>query len=84
MLPIESITDKWKSFNWDVCSVDGHDIKALYDALIQKTNEFDGRPHCIIANTIKGQGLDYLVDKPLMHGYMPKGGDIQKAFSNLK
>lgn len=84
MLSIESISDKWKSFNWDVCSVDGHDINAIYEALIQKTNSVDGRPHCIIANTNKGQGLDYLVDKPLMHGYMPKGDDIQKAFSNLK
>ena len=42
-----------------------------------------GNDH-IIANTKKGQGLDYLIDKPLMHGYMPKGDENDKAFKSLK
>lgn len=84
MLAMEPFAEKWSSFNWDVSETDGHDIEKLYDVLHEKSEARDGKPHCIIANTKKGQGLDYLIDKPLMHGYMPKGEDIEKAFRSLK
>lgn len=84
MLAIEPLGGKWKAFNWDVIEVNGHCIPELYAALHEKKSEKAGKPHCIIANTKKGQGLDYLIDKPLMHGYMPKGDDIERAFSLLK
>lgn len=84
MLAMEPFAEKWESFNWDIAEVDGHDIKELYDVLSEKSENHSGKPHCIIANTKKGQGLDYLIDRPLMHGYMPKGDDIDKAFKSLK
>ncbi len=84
MLAMESMNEKWKAFNWDVTELDGHSITELYDVLKVKTAEKQGKPHCIIARTNKGQGLEYLIDKPLMHGYMPKGQDIEKAFQSLK
>ncbi len=84
MLAMEPFAEKWSSFNWDVSETDGHDIEKIYDVLHEKSDARDGKPHCIIANTKKGQGLDYLIDKPLMHGYMPKGEDIEKAFRSLK
>ena len=84
MLAMEPFAEKWESFNWDISEVDGHDIKELYDILSEKSGEQVGKPHCIIANTKKGQGLDYLIDKPLMHGYMPKGEEVERAFRSLK
>ena len=84
MLSLEPLADKWKAFNWDVTEINGHDIKEIYASLINAKKNNNGRPNCIIANTKKGKGLEYLVDKPLMHGYMPKGSDIEKAFLELK
>ena len=84
MLAMESMAEKWKAFNWDVEEIDGHSIYDVYEALEMKSREKKGYPHCIIANTNKGQGLDYLIDKPLMHGYMPSGEEIDKAFRMLK
>ncbi len=84
MLAIESLSEKWKAFNWEVYEVDGHNVESLYEVLNFIKNKKNGKPHCIIANTNKGQGLNYLIDKPLMHGYMPKGKDIEKAFYELE
>lgn len=84
MLALEPISAKWLAFNWDVSEVNGHDVSELYSILSKKKNEKNGKPHCIIANTNKGQGLRYLIDKPLMHGYMPKGDEIEKAFRLLE
>lgn len=84
MLALEPMDAKWRAFNWDVAEIDGHSISAIYDVLRMKANEKTGQPHCIIANTNKGQGLDYLINRPLMHGYMPHGDDVEKAFRMLK
>lgn len=84
MIKIESFDAKWKAFNWDVSEVDGHDVVDVYEALYNAKHSKLELPHCIIAKTKKGKGLDYLVDLPLMHGYMPKGEEISRAFKCLK
>ena len=85
MLRLEPFRDKWLSSGWDVYEVNGHDLKSIYDVLILVSKSNNGKPQCIIANTKKGQGLDYTVDKPLMHGFMPHNEDeIERAFKELK
>lgn len=84
MLAFEPLKAKWESFNWEVTEINGHDIPEIYNALKKAREEMNGRPKCVIAKTKKGQGLDYLIDKPLMHGYMPKGDEAEWAFSSLK
>lgn len=83
MLKLEPFVDKWISHNWNCQVIDGHDIKQIYQALMQAKHGQNSCPHCIIANTKKGQGLNYLIDQPLMHGYVPSGRDIERAYRCL-
>jgi len=46
---------KWKSFNWEVVEIDGHDIQQIYDTFSSFKNQ--DRPIAVIANTIKGKGF---------------------------
>ena len=63
----------------------GHSYEELIPVLKESIDKKNRKPTCIIANTIKGKGLEYLYNKPLMHGYMPKSSeDIEKAFKELK
>ncbi len=55
IMDLGNLTDKWKSFGWDVNEIDGHDINKI-------KNYFDDpssldKPKLIIANTIKGKGF---------------------------
>lgn len=84
MLAMEPVGKKWESFNWEVTEIDGHNVTAIYEGFQKAIGNENGKPKCIIAKTKKGQGLDYLVDKPLMHGFMPKGDEIKKAFEELR
>ncbi len=85
MLRLEPFADKWTASGWSVQEVDGHDIRALFDSMRVAKGACDGKPQCIIAHTKKGKGLSYLVDKPLMHGYMPTNDtDIERAFRELE
>lgn len=85
MLALEPFAEKWKACGWDITEMDGHNVEKIYNALSKAKNADSLRPQCIIANTKKGQGLEYLIDRPLMHGYVPKSADeIKRAFEELR
>ena len=46
---------KWRSFNWDVFEIDGHDIKELFHTFSSFKDQ--EKPVAVIANTIKGKGF---------------------------
>ena len=85
MLRLEPFKEKWNYSGWDVLEVYGHDIEMIYKALTSASFEEHEKPQCIIAHTKKGQGLSYTIDKPLMHGFMPKSeSEIKRAFEELR
>ena len=61
MMALEPLTDKWRSFGWSVRSLDGHDMEAIVDALEDIPFE-KGRPSAIIADTIKGKGVSFIMN----------------------
>lgn len=72
--------DKFKSFGWDVKSVDGHDISALSKVLQHKNLV---KPLAIIANTIKGSGISFMENKVEWHGKAPNEEEYNLAFKEL-
>lgn len=83
MLKQESFKDKWSSFNWEVMEIDGHNMKDVVSAL-EYAKEYKGnKPICIIAKTVKGHGIDFMSNNPLMHGVAPKGDKIALAFEQV-
>ena len=72
--------DKWLAFNWRVLEVDGHDHNALFEAF---TSTSDGRPTCVIANTIKGKGVSFMEDRVEWHHKVPSREQILDATKEL-
>jgi transketolase len=72
VMAIEPLDEKWRAFGWEVHSVDGHDVVALANLLRRvKADRDRDRPCCIIANTVKGKGIDYMETEPGWHlGYL--------------
>lgn len=62
---IDPLRDKFASFGFGVCEVDGHCISEIVDAL--KT-PCCGMPKVIIADTIKGKGVSFIENKGGWHG----------------
>lgn len=68
MPALEPIAPKWEAFGWDVRSVDGHNIDAIWNAL-RAARTVKGRPQMIIAHTLKGKGLSIFEESAnRMHG----------------
>lgn len=61
--------NKWESIGFEVKEVDGHDIDSL-NKVIQEFKITVDKPKLIIANTIKGKGVDYMENKLEWH-YLP-------------
>jgi len=80
-LALEPFSAKWESFGWSVHEVDGHDHEALNDAL----NLTDKRkPMCIIANTTKGKGVDFMENEVLWHYKSPNIDELRSALLQIE
>ena len=80
VLEIEPLADKWGSFGWDVCEVDGHNIAALQGALKAQTK---GKPKAIIAHTVKGKGVSFMEDDNNWHYRTPNSEELAAAMLQL-
>ena len=61
MMSLEPLAEKWSSFGWSVRSIDGNDMEQVADALENVPFEKE-RPSAIIANTIKGKGVSFIMN----------------------
>ncbi|GFP26001.1 transketolase, partial [Candidatus Hakubella thermalkaliphila] len=59
IMALEPLKGKWASFGWYVLEIDGHDFKELGEA-IEEARRTAGRPTMIIANTVKGKGVNFM------------------------
>ncbi len=65
------LTDKFRSFGWNVVEVNGHDHNALRTAL---SNTGSGRPTAVIAHTVKGNQVPFMENDILWHYRFPHDG----------
>ena len=80
---LEPIDERWKSFGWNVVVIDGHNFKNILEALENFHNE-KNKPTVIIANTIKGKGVDFMEYDHNWHGKAPSLEQLEDAVANLK
>ena len=83
VLDLDPVKDKLLAFNWNVYEIDGHDFKVIQDTL-DKTDEKNGKPHFIIANTVKGKGVSFMENKVDWHGKAPNKEETEKAVQELQ
>lgn len=73
VMPLEPLAEKFASFNFDVQEVDGHNMRAINDA-IGKAQAIYGQPSVIIAHTIASKGVDVFERDFRWHGNPPGKG----------
>jgi transketolase len=55
IMDLKNLKNKFKSFGCETVEIDGHNVKRIYESLINiKPNN---KPKAIVANTIKGKGF---------------------------
>ena len=82
MMALNPFAKKWESFGWEAFEINGHDMKALLDALTPLPKK-TGKPTAIIANTIKGKGVSFMEDDNNWHYRSPDAEEVIKAKKEL-
>ncbi|GIK83732.1 MAG: transketolase [Patescibacteria group bacterium] len=83
ILPLESIIDKFKSFNWNVYSINGHRIETIIDTLELSKKHRLG-PSVIICQTTPGKDVDFMENLPEWHGKPPDKKQAKDALDDLR
>ncbi len=83
VLPLNNLSDKFKSFNWHVQEIDGHNFEMIDEAIGQAKSIFD-KPSIIIANTTPGKGVKDFERKPEWHGKAPNQTEAAEALRELE
>lgn len=78
------IAAKLTAFGWDVCEADGHDIPALVKTLLAAKADGAGKPHALIARTVKGKGVSFMENQAGWHGKAPNAEQLTQALAELE
>ena len=65
------LATKLRAFGWLCYEADGHDVSAVTDVLLEMKKTLNGAPKILIANTVKGRGVEGLEDVSLSHVLNP-------------
>tara|TARA_B100000131_G_scaffold37303_1_gene33913 strand:+ start:1238 stop:2074 length:837 start_codon:yes stop_codon:yes gene_type:complete len=83
IMGLEPLADKWKSFNWNVLEIDGHNFNDIEQALKNARNE-KNMPTVVIAHTVKGKGVSFMEGSPAWHGSLKLSlEDLTQALNEL-
>ncbi|MFB3787771.1 MAG: transketolase [bacterium] len=82
VMPITPIDAKWRAFNWNVVSINGHDLEQILTAL-DEARTMKGHPTLIWAKTVKGKGVSFMENDVSWHGKAPTREQMEKAVREL-
>lgn len=83
LVELEPMEDKWLSFGWEVQRIDGHSFESMLSILSRVRSRRSSRPLILIADTVKGEGIEYISNIPLWHGAAPKGKEAEMCRTDL-
>jgi transketolase len=78
LYPIE---EKFKSFGWQSFKCDGHNLKKIYQLVKNKKRN---KPLAIIAKTIKGYPITFMMNKAIWHYKSPDKKQYKKAITEIE
>jgi transketolase len=82
VMGLEPFADKWRAFGFEVLEVNGHDFGELAGAL-DKGWAAEDKPVLILANTVKGKGVDFMEDNVVWHYASADSDLIAKAKASI-
>jgi len=80
VLDLEPLNDKLKAFNWETIEINGHNHKQIFNAFSNLPKQKE-KPTAIIANTVKGKGVNFMENKLLWHYKSPNKEELLDAIT---
>lgn len=81
IMPLGSLSKKYRSFGFNVIEQDGHDIMGILDSVERVSLE--EMPGLILLKTTPGKGVSFMEGNPAWHGDLPAGPLAEQALREL-
>jgi transketolase len=77
----QNLEAEYAADGWEVMTVDGHDLRALYRAL--RPPESCTAPRAILARTVMGKGVSFMEGDAQFHGRAPSREEAARALAEM-
>lgn len=84
VMPNRDLARKFEAFGFDSYIINGHDMGEILDVLDQVRGSENGRPKCIVAETVKGKGVSFMENVVKWHGMAPDEEQYRRAMKDLE
>jgi transketolase len=84
VLRLDSISEKFQAFGFEVLNADGHSTIDLRNALSALLASVDARPKALIARTVKGKGVSFMENDNRWHYTRLDATSYREAVQQLK
>ncbi len=81
VMRLDDLAAKWQAFGWDVHTIDGNDMAAILAYFHSDLPK--GKPHCLIAHTVKGKGLPFAENRAEWHHKVPNDEQLLEGYRAL-
>lgn len=80
---VQPIAEKFKSFGFEVAKVDASDFVAIHNAF-EGFDYQNGKPKCIVMDSIKGKGVGFMEGQACWHGGAPSREQYEAALRDIE
>ena len=81
IMSVGDLGSKWKSFGWEVCEIDGHNVPEIYKTFLSVKDQ--NGPTAIVANTVKGKGFSFAENNNAWHHAPLSSSQYEAALEEL-
>lgn len=84
VMPTEDLERKFAAFGFETVRIDGHKMEEIVEALGRMRAGRNGRPKCIICDTVKGKGVSFMENVAKWHGVAPNDEEYAQALKEVE
>ena len=83
VMPNINLGKKFEAFGFETFDVDGHNMEEILAVLDKARVSRNGKPKCIFAHTVKGNGVSFMENQCGWHGVAPNDEQYAQAMKEL-
>ena len=83
IMPTLDLRAKFEAFGFQAVRIDGHNVDEITAALDFMKTQKNGKPKCIVCNTVKGKGVSFMENVAIWHGLAPNDEQYAQAMEDV-
>ena len=84
IMPTLDLRAKFEAFGFQAVRIDGHNVDEITAARDFMKTQKNGKPKCIVCNTVKGKGVSFMENVAIWHGLAPNDEQYAQAMEDVE